>query len=820
MSLIILIKPTRSKYILLPFKNGSNTAIFKGVLILQHTSKGPRPFKFRIIDGKAEDVRTPGEAIDLLRIADLILIARYGDEASQRNIQMMLDGYQLPFKTIDVCRICVNEGRFSPVDSSCIRYKDEFICDNCGLSELHREISLSHKKLTEEGIERLFNQLLKTRDMNRMLMLLDPKKMDRELTLFDRVQASRFEKITKVRDLNINGRLKKVLPGSLLPVQSIAISSGLLEGTNQLVVSATATGKTLVGEICGIENILRNRGKMLFMVPLVALANQKYDQFTNKYGKLGLTTAIKVGKGRIKKGKHTRMRTSLNSDIIVGTYEGLDHLMRLGGIRRLGKVGTIVIDEVHMIEDHDRGPRLDGLISRLRFFYPKCQFIYLSATVGNPKWLGDSLGTVLVEYEERPVPLERHLIFGGPSEKLRLIDLFAKEEYNRKSSKGFRGQTMVFTNSRRNCHKISESLKIPAAAYHAGLPYKQRRKIEEDFGNGRVPVIVTTAALAAGVDFPASQVIFESLAMGIEWITQGEFLQMQGRAGRPDYHDRGMVVLIAEPDNQIQHGESEDHVAFRLLRGEVPPITVESDEDSGLEQVLASCALWNDKHILKSVESLRLGGGDVDYLLHRLHDLECVKINNNKIWLTKMGRIMITHFLSLQQMSTIKDGICSGLEPVDILVSLEVFDQAFFAGADRIAASLNVRLPSRVFQGAAMEMALSGESLARLDNATRQKLINFASEFLSCECKYTPYCGCPEKKFSKKLFDLRHEGLSPGRMIDALTAQYGVFAYPSDLLEYLESSVRHLEAVVEVAYVQGDEISGEKAGKLLKYLVG
>jgi helicase len=67
------------------------------------------------------------------------------------------------------------------------------------------------------------------------------------------------------------------------------------------VVSATATGKTLVGEICGIENILRNRGKMLFMVPLVALANQKYDQFTNKYGKLGLTTAIKVGKGRIKK---------------------------------------------------------------------------------------------------------------------------------------------------------------------------------------------------------------------------------------------------------------------------------------------------------------------------------------------------------------------------------------------------------------------------------------------------------------------------------------------------------------------------------------
>jgi len=43
-------------------------------------------------------------------------------------------------------------------------------------------------------------------------------------------------------------------------------------------------------------------------------------------------------------------------------------------------------------------------------------------------------------------------------------------------------------------------------------------------------VVVTTAALAAGVDFPASQVIFESLTMGREWLSVSEFQQMQGRA--------------------------------------------------------------------------------------------------------------------------------------------------------------------------------------------------------------------------------------------------------------------------------------------------
>ena len=63
--------------------------------------------------------------------------------------------------------------------------------------------------------------------------------------------------------------------------------------------------------------------------------------------------------------------------------------------------------------------------------------------------------------------------------------------------------------------------------------------------------MVTTAALAAGVDFPASQVVFESLAMGIKWLNVHEFNQMLGRAGRPGYHDLGLVYILAEPGRQI-----------------------------------------------------------------------------------------------------------------------------------------------------------------------------------------------------------------------------------------------------------------------------
>jgi helicase len=311
------------------------------------------------------------------------------------------------------------------------------------------------------------------------------------------------------------------------------------------VVSATATGKTPIGELAGVSNALNGKGKMLFLVPLVALANQKYEQFKKRYGPLGLKTAIRVGTSRISLNS-VKLNTSVESDIVVGTYEGMDFILRTGG--RLGNVGTVVIDEVHMLEDPERGHRLDGLIARLRTLAPGAQFIFLSATIGNPKDVGKRLNATLVEYEYRPVPLERHLIFARDHEKNRLVDEYASREYTMTSSKGFRGQTIVFTNSRKKCHSISQALRIQSAPYHAGLTYPQRKSVEERFEKGEIKVVVTTAALAAGVDVLASQVIFESLAMGKDWLGVGAFQQMQGRAGRPDYHDLGKIVVLSDPE--------------------------------------------------------------------------------------------------------------------------------------------------------------------------------------------------------------------------------------------------------------------------------
>ena len=158
-----------------------------------------------------------------------------------------------------------------------------------------------------------------------------------------------------------------------------------------------------------------------------------------------------------------------------------------------------------------------------------------------------------------------------------MLASLSKKEFNTLSSKGYHGQTIIFTNSRRKTHSITQQIQkrgLTAAAYHAGLSYSKKVKIEKDFANQKISTVVTTAALAAGVDFPAAQVLFETLRMGNKWLTNNDFSQMLGRAGRPSYHDRGKVFLLPEISKEYDN-ESEEEMAIKLLDSDVDDINVE-----------------------------------------------------------------------------------------------------------------------------------------------------------------------------------------------------------------------------------------------------
>jgi len=837
MTISVLANPQRSTITVMQIRDHQKKPLFCGTLTLKKTEKGMRPYKFM----SENRFKKPSDVIDMLRSADRIMLAS-GDQKTAGEFLDMLHGYQLSCARVQLCRYCLLEDKFSPIGKRSIRFKNEMICPDCALGELRRE--LGYMKLGGSGLERIEKLVLKTRDLDRVLGMLDPERLDRDLTLYSTIEATPVTtKPVNIADLLLPERFRNLLARKtreLLPVQSLAIENGLLEGVSQLVVSETATGKTLIGELAGITNLLEGRGNLLFIVPLVALAGQKEEDFRERYSSLGITTVLQIGVSRIQHERKQKRSPTTSTTIWVGTYEGVDYLLRSGKADRLGRIGTVVIDEVHTLADLERGHRLDGLIARLKYIAPDAQFLYLSATVGDPVTLfkklftkklftkvlsktalreGDNLpsGARLVRYEERPVPIELHLLFAGARDKVRIIDRLARQEWNTRSSKGYRGQTIVFTNSRQRCHKIAESLRIRAAAYHAGLSKKERKRISQAFASGKLEVVVTTAALAAGVDFPASQVIFESLAMGIDWLSGHEFHQMLGRAGRPDYHDLGKVVLLAEPDRKYHGGsETEDEIAFKLLKHEIEPVDVTYEEPEQMEELLASSALARNKSELRVLNDLLIGGGDFDYLFGKLVEYGFLTSSARP---TDFGRIAATHFLSVEQAFLIRDAIKRNESPLDIVVSLETLDSVYFKNAARIAAALKMHIPARVFQGAAYDLVFSGDGISALDKDVREEILSFITEFMVCSHADAPYCGCSERAFSKRLIELRCEGLDPKGIVSAI-GDYGVYAYAGDVLEYLDHVARNLEAIEMIAKVFGNAVIERDAREAKKAVEG
>ena len=652
--------------------------LFRARLDLKETSAGPRPGRFRIKDGSSEEPRSPDEFVDIARRANRIRISEQTAPEHRDRLREALDGYQLSAKVVRTCRLCASDGRYSPLTSeTAIKKDDEYVCPDCAKVELERELSYQGE-VTSAAQERLEELLLDVQDLERITNLLQGH-LDPDLTKFDEISATTDE-IDRVRvdSLDLHPGVQGLLEDrfeTLLPVQSLAIENGLLEGDDQLVVSATATGKTLVGEMTGLDRVLNGKGKMLFLVPLVALANQKHEDFEDEYGDL-VDVTIRVGASRVRDDGN---RFDPSADVIVGTYEGIDHALRTG--RDLGDIGTVVIDEVHTLKEDERGHRLDGMISRLKYYceeraeqrsgYQGAQWIYLSATVGNPRELAQGLRANLVEFEERPVPIERHVTFADQREKTRLENKLVKREFDSKSSKGYRGQTIIFTNSRRRCHEISRKLEYDSAAYHAGLDYGQRKSVERKFADQDLAAVVTTAALAAGVDFPASQVIFDTLAMGIEWLSVQEFHQMLGRAGRPDYHDKGTVYVLVEPDTSYHSSMemSEDEVAFKLLKGEMESVRTVYDERAAVEETLANITVAGKA--TKRLNARMLGDVPTKHAIGKLLQYEFI----DGFEPTPLGRAVTTHFLSPNDAFVMLDAIRKGKDPYDIVAEIELQDE-------------------------------------------------------------------------------------------------------------------------------------------------
>ena len=385
-----------------------------------------------------------------------------------------------------------------------------------------------------------------------------------------------------------NGLKKRYIASGiaeLYPPQAECIDKGLLDRKNLLVSIPTASGKTLIAEMA-MHTAIAGGGKCLYIVPLKALAGEKYDEFSQKGVRVGIAT-----------GDFDRRDDTLGkNDIIVATSEKVDSLLR-NSARWIPEVTLVVIDEVHLIDSENRGPTLEMVIAKLRYRNPAMQVIGLSATIGNPQLLAGWLGAELVTSTWRPVDL-RQGVFWNDRIHFREGDRKVKQV-----SKNYEdlnlcldtiaegGQCLVFVSSRRNAEAFAKRaagaiasdesvlkeyadrlgasaetemgktlaacVAKGAAFHHAGLSREERGIVEEGFRKGLIKCISSTPTLAAGLNLPARRVIIRdylrfSAGEGMQPIPASEYHQMAGRAGRPRLDPYGEAVLIAKDAGQVE----------------------------------------------------------------------------------------------------------------------------------------------------------------------------------------------------------------------------------------------------------------------------
>jgi helicase len=111
--------------------------------------------------------------------------------------------------------------------------------------------------------------------------------------------------------------------------------------------------------------------------------------------------------------------------------------------------------------------------------------------------------------------------------------------------------------STKQCQRLAKIVKKGIAFHHAGLLQKQKDLIEDEFRSKKIKVICATTSLAAGLSLPAFRVIIKSLkrfsgSWGMDWIPVLEYMQMAGRAGRPEHESTGQSIVIATDESQKQ----------------------------------------------------------------------------------------------------------------------------------------------------------------------------------------------------------------------------------------------------------------------------
>ncbi len=416
----------------------------------------------------------------------------------------------------------------------------------------------------------------------------------------------------KIADLSVPQPVKEVLEGfgisELFPPQKDCILAGVLEGRNIVLASPTASGKTLIAELCGLKHVLEMGGKVIYLSPLRALASEKFEDF-NKYTSIKKPDGRKVSVG-ISTGDFDSADNWLERyDVIITTNEKADSLLRHRA-KWMDSISLVIADEIHLLNEAERGPTLEIVLARLLQVNPNIQILALSATINNVDEIAGWLNAKYIVTEWRPINLKEGIMLkdeiqykDGESRKIEQETHFPIINLVLNTLKTG-GQALIFASTRKNAvsaaktvashmdkvlvpksgsklvkrsleeqargvlekeakkildagertqmsEELADLVRCGTAYHHAGLSGAHRKIIEDAFKERKIKVLTATPTLAWGVNLPARTVIIQDYrrfeaGLGNYPISVLDYKQMAGRAGRPKYDKFGESVLIAK----------------------------------------------------------------------------------------------------------------------------------------------------------------------------------------------------------------------------------------------------------------------------------
>ena len=201
------------------------------------------------------------------------------------------------------------------------------------------------------------------------------------------------------------------------PFQQHAIAA-IHEGQNVLVTAKTGSGKTLVGEYL-IHYTVAKGGRVFYTTPIKSLSNQKFNDLKKIFGqeRVGIMT------GDIKFNPDAQiivMTTEILRNLLYKQGTSTEHI-GLTAALSLKNLQAVVFDEVHYINDRDRGRVWEETMILLP---PAVQLVLLSATISRPElfasWLGElkQIPCALISTLYRIVPLTHGILLGDQFQTL------------------------------------------------------------------------------------------------------------------------------------------------------------------------------------------------------------------------------------------------------------------------------------------------------------------------------------------------------------------------------------------------------------------